>query len=489
MPMPTSRPVLDLLTALDETLDEVNAADLSRLDESQLRTLLHGVERVARKAAVASHTTITEIGDRGSHTRWGYKRVAQMVMGELKISASDAARRLRVAAATVCTRSFTGEVQEPTHFDLSQAVFDAELSEHHADEILKVLEKIPDAVSAEEHERAQRVMTESARDLVPRQIEAVGDRLLAHLDPDGSLTTDGDRAKRRTASLSPQDASQMSKFVAELDPAARAMLEVLFDVWARPGMNNPDDPESPSGSYTDEATDRDAADAAAKRDTRSAPQRRHDALKAGLARLISSGALGSHRGAPAQVVVTMTYEQILEMAGVATTMSGGLMPVVDALELAKANNLLLAVLDAQGLPMFLGRSKRLASAAQRIAMWISAGGCTFAGCTAPFSWTEAHHVTDWSKGGLTDINELTPACPGHHSMVGDGPEQWQTVIIEHGRYKGRCGWIPPASIDPERQPRINHAHHPEELLEQAWERARTAEHPERSDPWGGSGLR
>ncbi|WP_188486809.1 HNH endonuclease signature motif containing protein [Williamsia phyllosphaerae] len=485
MPMPTASPVLDLLATLDETLDEVNAADLSRLDESQLRTLLHGVERVARKAAVASHTTITEISDRGSHTRWGYKRVAQMVVGELKISASDAARRLRVAAATVCMRSFTGEMQEPKHFDLSQAVFDAELSERHADEILKVLEKIPDAVSAEKRERAQRVMTESARDLDPRQIEAVGDRLLAHLDPDGTLTDDADRAKRRGLSLSRQDASMMSKLKGELDPATRAMFDVLFDAWARPGMNNPEDPESPSGSYSDPDTDRDLADAAAQRDTRSAPQRRHDALSAMAAWFIANGTLGSHRGAPAQVVVTMTYEQVMEMAGVATTMSGGLIPVVDALELAKANNLLLAVLDAQGLPMFLGRSRRLASAAQRIAMWINALGCTFGGCTAPFTWTEAHHVTDWSKGGLTDINQLTPACPDHHSMVGDGPEQWQTVIVEHGRYKGRCAWIPPASIDPERQPRINHAHHPEELLEQAWERARTAEDPDRSDPWGG----
>ncbi|GAA1459983.1 HNH endonuclease signature motif containing protein [Williamsia maris] len=476
--------MLDLLTTLDETCDALNSSDLTRIDESELRTLLHGVERVIHKATVASHEVISECNQRGSQQRWGYKRLSQMIIGELKLSAGEAARRIRVAAATVGQRSVTGQPLEPQQWDLSMALFAGEVSEHRADEVLKVVDRIPVAVSDAERAKAEARMAEASRDLAPSQIEQVGDRLLAYLDPDGTLTDDVDRAKRRGLSLSRQDASMMSKLKGELDPATRAMFDVLFDAWAKPGMNNPEDPDSPSGSYSDPGTDRELADAAAKRDTRSAPQRRHDALSAMAAWFIANGNLGSHRGAPAQVVVTMTYEQILEMAGVASTMSGGLIPVVDALELAKANNLLLAILDARGLPMFLGRSKRLASAAQRIAMWISSRGCTHPGCSVPFSWTEAHHVTDWSKGGLTNINELTPACPDHHSMVGDGPERWQTVIVEHGRYKGRCAWIPPASIDPERQPRINHAHHPEELLEQAWERARTSEHPDRSDPWG-----
>lgn len=484
MAMPTSRSVQELLATLDETCDALNSSDLTRIDESDLRTLLHGMERVIRKATVSSHEVISECNQRGSQQRWGYRRLSQMVIGELKVSGGEAARRIRVAAATVGQRSLTGQLLEPEQWDLSMALFAGEVSEHQADEVLKVLDRIPAAVSDSERAKAESKMTEVSKDLIPTQIEQVGDRLLAHLDPDGTLTDDVDRAKRRGLSLSPQDAAQMSKLKGELDPVTRAMFDVLFDAWARPGMNNPEDPESPSGSYSDLGTDTEQADAAAKRDTRTAPQRRHDALSAMAAWFIANGNLGSHRGAPAQVVVTMTYEQVLEMAGVSKTMSGGLIPVVDALELAKANNLLLAVLDAQGLPMFLGRSRRLASAAQRIAMWLAAEGCTHPGCTHPFTWTEAHHTTEWSKGGLTNINELTPACADHHPMVGDGPEQWQTVILEHGRHRGRCAWIPPASIDPERKPRINHAHHPEELLEQAWERVRTRQHPDRSDPWG-----
>ena len=72
------------------------------------------------------------------------------------------------------------------------------------------------------------------------------------------------------------------------------------------------------------------------------------------------------------------------------------------------------------------------------------------------------------KGGLTDIDALTPACPPHHRLIGDGPDQWQTIMLTEGPDQGRVAWIPPVGVDPERRPRVNRAHHANETVEAAW---------------------
>ncbi|WP_245969082.1 HNH endonuclease signature motif containing protein [Williamsia muralis] len=118
-------------------------------------------------------------------------------------------------------------------------------------------------------------------------------------------------------------------------------------------------------------------------------------------------------------------------------------------------------------PLFLGRARRLASEAQRLAMFAAHRGCSHPGCSNPALWAEAHHVREWAQGGFTDITHLAPACPQHHQLVGPGEHQWQTVMITDGPDAGRCAWIPPALLDPERQPRVNRAHHPDEAIIEA----------------------
>ncbi|MGJ0118253.1 DUF222 domain-containing protein [Williamsia sp. MIQD14] len=460
----------DMLFALEETVDELQARSMSTADSTELRAALQAVERIGRKLGVVSHTTITEIASRGAHSEWGYRRITSMLSGELHLASAEASRRVRVAAATCSTHGVTGDILEPAHFEVAMGVYDGLISEPTADAVLTVLDKIPAAIDGDVRASAEATMVELARDLSPREVSGVGDRLLAHLDPDGSLTGDGDRARQRGLSVSAQDAALMSKLTATLDPATRAMLDVLLDAWAAPGMNNPGDFESPSGSRTDPDTDRDRADAAAARDTRSAPQRRHDALSAMLARVIATGTLGSHNGSPAQVVATMTYDQLLEMAGIADTTTGSQMPVEDVVELARRNSTLFAILDPVGLPLYLGRTKRLATMAQRIADWLRSRGCTFPGCRVAVTRTQAHHLREWLAGGPTDLTNLGAACSDHHPMAGDEPHQWRTELVTEGRYRGRVAWVPPAAIDPTRTPRVNHANHPDELLAQAWER-------------------
>ncbi|MFD9669160.1 DUF222 domain-containing protein [Rhodococcus sp. NPDC059968] len=80
----------------------------------------------------------------------------------------------------------------------------------------------------------------------------------------------------------------------------------------------------------------------------------------------------------------MTLDQLEKAAGgVATTATGGLLPIDDALTLAECAHPVLVLFDHDGRPLHLGRRRRVASADQRLALIAAEGGCTRAGLRGP----------------------------------------------------------------------------------------------------------
>lgn len=72
--------------------------------------------------------------------------------------------------------------------------------------------------------------------------------------------------------------------------------------------------------------------------------------------------------------------------------------------------------DESGDVLRLGRSKRLASRRQRMALSARDVGCQFPGCLARRG-CEAHHIRPWSQGGATDLDNLILLCRSHHIAV------------------------------------------------------------------------
>ena len=72
-----------------------------------------------------------------------------------------------------------------------------------------------------------------------------------------------------------------------------------------------------------------------------------------------------------------------------------------------------------GRPLYLGRSVRLATPAQRRALRARDGGCAFPGCACS-EGIEAHHLLEWSDGGLTDIDQMVLLCRRHHRLLHSG---------------------------------------------------------------------
>ncbi|MFI9503705.1 DUF222 domain-containing protein [Nocardia sp. NPDC052566] len=381
----------------------------------------------------------------------------------LRLSHTEAAARVAATTQLGSFHTMHGEPIEPRMPATATAQTEGEISPEHARVIHKVLNRIPGCTDNPEYEAAEQILATAARDLEPEKVAQVGEKILAYLDPDGQKTDHTDRQRRRELTLGIQHSDGMSAIKGMITPQLRALLDPCIAKLGRPGMNNPDDPESPRGDS--EHIDPDLLTAAAKRDTRTTAQRTHDALLALLAPGVSPDNLGSHRGLPVSAIITMSIDQLEDAAGVATTATGGTVPIEDAIEMAATAKPYLAVLDRTGMPLHLAQGRRLASPAQRLALIAALHGCTRPGCSAPASITAAHHIRDHAKGGPTTIENLTLACDHCHALIHDGPGGWKTIALgKDSKYPGRTGWIAPPHIDPNQQPRVNHHHHPGELL-------------------------
>jgi Domain of unknown function (DUF222) len=69
----------------------------------------------------------------------------------------------------------------------------------------------------------------------------------------------------------------------------------------------------------------------------------------------------------------------------------------------------------------VGRTERLFTARQRVALAAEWGGCGIDGCDRPPSWTEAHHINEWERdNGATDLANGVLLCRFHHRWVHNG---------------------------------------------------------------------
>ncbi|WP_052053193.1 HNH endonuclease signature motif containing protein [Rhodococcoides fascians] len=109
------------------------------------------------------------------------------------------------------------------------------------------------------------------------------------------------------------------------------------------------------------------------------------------------------------------------------------------------------VMDENGNPLNLARTARTVTAKQKRALTARDHGCAFPGCGKPAAWTEGHHIWHWTDGGPTDMNNLVLLCGFHHRLVHHS--DWEVFIGTDNH----PWFVPPATVDPYRQPRQSHA--------------------------------
>ncbi|MEV4297775.1 DUF222 domain-containing protein [Microbispora rosea] len=94
--------------------------------------------------------------------------------------------------------------------------------------------------------------------------------------------------------------------------------------------------------------------------------------------------------------------------------TGQMLPVTSVHRLARTSTLVRLVMDAQGQVLDMGRKVRLATPAQRRAIFARYATCWIDGCPLPATMCQIDHADNWSTGGLTDLKLLGPACQFHN---------------------------------------------------------------------------
>jgi hypothetical protein len=126
-----------------------------------------------------------------------------------------------------------------------------------------------------------------------------------------------------------------------------------------------------------------------------------------------------HPKTAATLVVTLSADVLRGALRAAGLDTGESLSAGEVRRLACTAGLVPAVLDGKSLPLDLGRSARLFTGAQRVAVGLVHRTCAADGCDRPYAWCELHHLTAWALGGKTDLADAVPLCHFHHQRIHD----------------------------------------------------------------------
>jgi hypothetical protein len=147
---------------------------------------------------------------------------------------------------------------------------------------------------------------------------------------------------------------------------------------------------------------------AAENETRSIAQRRADLL----VELVDGC---SDR--PSMVVHVSAETLIDGLPGISETVNGTHLTVDEIRRISCDASLTRVVFGPDSQPLDVGRTKRLVTPSQRLAVMARDLHCVFPTCDRPERWCDVHHIIPWLANGPTAIDNLVLLCRHHHTLV------------------------------------------------------------------------
>ena len=251
------------------------------------------------------------------------RNTATLLATTLRISAGEAGRRVRAAAALAPRTGLLGIPLEPARPVLAAAVATGTLSADNTDIVVRCLDtlnRIP-SITPEALDRAEHDLTVHAGVLRPEDLRAAATKIIECYDPDGQAERDRKtEALRELRLVSHRDGSY--SIAGRLTGVVGAQLYRLLTPLAKP---RPAEPTPQHDAGTDADADADSptarrdrlqrAKAAGTHDERTFGQRWHDALAdlinrfARTAQTADAEGLPATGGTPATVIVTINAEE------------------------------------------------------------------------------------------------------------------------------------------------------------------------------------
>jgi hypothetical protein len=391
-------------------------------------------EAFRNRLPLIDHQLITDAQASDLAGEYCFSNLKMLLTRTLQLSPAEAAARVRAAAALSSHVSAAGEADGPLLPHLAAAQRAGQVSTEQVQIVARTIQKLdrPD-LNPEEVAAAEQQLAAQARVCGPKDLHLIACRVVNAVDPDGSEPTDDQLQQDRRHLELRQRRDGMWQLEGRLTNTVGAQLHAVLDPLTRPRTSTVEI----DGTTTEIP------------DERHYGQRMHDAFEDSCGRLLQLGDRPAVGGIPAAVIVTVQVEDLLAKAGIAETTDGTQLSSTQLLRIADEAEIWPTIIDRNGVPLALGRTRRIASRGQTMALTARDSGCSFPGCDHPPQWCDRHHILDWIDGGPTDLDNLTLLCRYHH-----------THFLQRGwtcrmNADGLPEWIPPWWIDPAQRPQLN----------------------------------
>ncbi len=147
---------------------------------------------------------------------------------------------------------------------------------------------------------------------------------------------------------------------------------------------------------------------------------------------------GTGKGQGTDLLVIADYDVLQQQLVNARLADGSPIPIAELHRMVLEADILPSIFDAKSQNMWLGRARRTASEAQRVALMARDQHCV--GCGANPLWCRAHHIIWWRDGGPTDLDNLLLVCDSCHHKIHE--QGW--TVYQHPK-TGKYELKPPAS--------------------------------------------
>jgi Domain of unknown function (DUF222) len=437
---PAERPRLDVIldklnTDFAELLDTVDSGGLDHLAAAEKVAWWRRFETFRNRLPLIDHGLIADAEATDLAGEYSFSDLARFLVRMFQLSPTEASCRVRAAAAVGPRTSMLGERLAPVLPRLAALQRDGAVTTEKVQIVERAMHQLSrPGLNPDDVETAEQLLTDYAPVLAPSDLRRYALRVVDAADPDGPEPIDDQRQQDRRYLELKQRRDGMWHLQGRLSPAVGAQLHAVLDPLARLRRSSIENQHGTTIQIPDE---------------RPSTQRLHDALDEACGRLLKSADQPAVGGIPAAVILTIPLQDLAARAGLAEASDGTTLNPEQLLRIAGEAEIWPAIIDHHNVPLALGRSQRLASRGQTMALISRDGGCSFPGCSHPPSWCDRHHIRDWIDGGPTDLDNLTLLCRYHHTHF---LQKGWTCQINTDRLPE---WIPPRWIDPAQRPQHN----------------------------------
>ncbi len=374
------------MASLAEAIDALVSEDIDGFDDPALGEDVVVLSRDIERLQAERGRRLSRFARRRGHLAEGAASIVSWVRQRCRMSGG-------AAAEVVTTARHLEELPET-----ARALREGGIGYQHASVIAHAARDLGD----EEVRKAEPILVEAARNLDVRQLREVTLRLRSAVDPDGALRDANRQHEQRRLHVS-QTIDGMFRLDGWLDPESGAVVTTALNALSRPRPQ----------------------------ETRTAAQRRHDALVDVCRRQMQDRRLPLVGGQRPHLWVMASEATLRGEPGSPGADLRWAGPVVGELARRLACDAACTHVSVGGGEVEVGRTVRTVTPAMRRKLVARDRGCGFPGCDHPPEWTDAHHIQHWIDDGPTELNNLVLTCWFHHRLVHEGG--WRVRWGAHGK--------------------------------------------------------